>query len=148
MPGLILSVRAATKPCGGVTSPPCSSALLWVCMRCVARGLCRAFGWGVTTAWLCSWGITSLGCAVLSHGCVIRVGMRPALPLPGWEQRAELPHALQQPWRLSGLSSPKQKAHLWGLGASTQHGCDLPTSVCRKGVTGICHLDVSLWLVT
>lgn len=62
--------------------------------------------------------------------------------------RAELPQALQQPWRLSGPSSPKQKAHLWGLGASTQHGCDLPTSVCRKGVTGICHRDVSLWLVT
>lgn len=56
--------------------------------------------------------------------------------------------ALQQPWRLSGPSSPKQKVHFWGLGASTQHGCDLPTSVCRKGVTGICHLDVSLWLVT
>lgn len=49
--GSIVSVRAATRPCGAVTSPPCSSALLRVCMRCVARGLCRAFGWGVTAAW-------------------------------------------------------------------------------------------------
>lgn len=105
--GSILSVRAATKPCGGVKSPPCSSALLWVCMRCVARGLCRAFGWGVTAVWLCSWGITSLGCTVLSHGCVIWVRTRPALPLPGWEQCAKLPYS--SPGGCRGRAAPSKK---------------------------------------
>lgn len=57
-----------------------------------------------------------MGCAVLSHGCVIWVRMRPALPLPGWEQRAGWPRALKQRWRLLGLSSPEHEAHPWGRG--------------------------------